>query len=254
MKFLLALALISSCAAQTSKPAVHVLAFYTETVEQDHVDFAHQAIQFYTAAAQRDHFEFTATTNWDKLNATDLAQYQVMLWLNDQPKTPQQRASFEQYMEHGGGWLGFHVSAYNDRDTQWPWFVRFLGGGVFYGNNWPPLPAKLKVDDPSHPIVAGLPTSFLSPSNEWYIWKPSPRLNTDVKVLLTLEPSNFPIGLKDTIESGDVPVVWTNTNYRMLYINMGHGDKIFTSDIQNRLFEQALLWLSLDTSSRRERQ
>jgi type 1 glutamine amidotransferase len=61
-----------------------------------------------------------------------------------------------------------------------------------------------------------------------------------VKVLVTLAPSNYPIGLKDTIESGDVPVVWTNTRYRMIYMNMGHGDKIFDSPEQNRLFEDAL--------------
>jgi hypothetical protein len=29
----------------------------------------------------------------------------------------------------------------------------------------------------------------------------------------------------------------------MLYINMGHGDKIFTSPIQNTLIENAVLWL-----------
>ena len=80
----------------------------------------------------------------------------------------------------------------------------------------------------------------MSPANEWYIWKPSPRASPAVKVFVTLARSNFPIGLKDTIESGDVPVVWSNTRYRMIYMNMGHGDKIFDSTEQNRLFEDAL--------------
>ena len=39
-----------------------------------------------------------------------------------------------------------------------------------------------------------------------------------------------------------MPVVWTNTKYRMLYVNMGHGDKIFDNPLQNRFFEAALLW------------
>jgi len=82
----------------------------------------------------------------------------------------------------------------------------------------------------------------LSPANEWYTWKPSPRLNKDVKVLLTLSPANYPLGFKDVITAGDLPVVWTNTRYRMVYINMGHGDRIFSSDVQNRLFENAILW------------
>ncbi len=244
MKLLLALALLLPIAARAQTPMPHVLAFYSETVEHDHVDFAHQAVAFYTAAAQRDHFTFTATKDWNDLNATNLANYQLILWLDDQPQTPPQRAAFEQYMEHGGGWLGFHIAAYNDSDTKWPWFVRFLGGGVFYGNNWPPLPATLVVDDPTHPLVQGLPASFVSPPNEWYSWQPVPRLNKDVKVLLTLAPSNYPLGLKDTLVSGDVPVVWTNTRYRMLYMNMGHGDRIFQSETQNRLFENAIHWLT----------
>jgi type 1 glutamine amidotransferase len=48
--------------------------------------------------------------------------------------------------------------------------------------------------------------------------------------------------MKETIVSGDVPIVWTNTRYRMLYVNMGHGDKIFTEPVQNTFFEDALLW------------
>jgi uncharacterized protein len=239
----LAFAAFSLAAYAQQQPAFRVLAFYSENVEHDHVDFAHQAIQFYSAAAQRDHFEFESTMNWDDLNAAKLARYQLILWLDDFPHTQQQRSAFEQYMTHGGGWLGFHIAAYNDSDTNWPWFVEFLGGGVFYGNNWPPLPAILTVDDKSHPIARRIPECFLSPANEWYIWKPSPRLNKDVKVLLTLSPSNYPLGLKDVVTGGDLPVVWTNMRYRMLYMNMGHGDRIFTSDLQNRLFEDALVWV-----------
>jgi type 1 glutamine amidotransferase len=227
----------------SQQPAFRVLAFYSEKVEHDHVDFAHQAIRFYSDAARRENFEFDSTLNWDDLNSENLAKYQVVVWLNDFPHTAGQRAAFELYMTHGGGWLGFHIAAYNDRGTNWPWFVDFLGGGVFYGNNWPPLPATLVVDDKDHPVTKSLPGRFTSPTNEWYSWKPSPRLNKDVKVLITLSPENYPIGLKDVLLGGDVPVVWTNTRYRMLYINMGHGDRIFDSETQNRFFEDVLRWL-----------
>jgi type 1 glutamine amidotransferase len=37
--------------------------------------------------------------------------------------------------------------------------------------------------------------------------------------------------------------VWTNTKFHMVYMNMGHGDKIFDNPEQNKLFENALLWL-----------
>jgi uncharacterized protein len=225
-----------------------VLAFYSENVEHDHVLFAHDAIRFFNDVALRGHFAFTSTTQWSQLNDEILRAYDVIVWLNDEPQDRQQRLAFERYMKRGGGWLGFHVSAYNDRDAGWPWFVDFLGGAVFLGNNWPPLPATVNVDDSRHPVTANIPSSFVAPSNEWYIWEPSPRVNRDVKVLMTLSPKNYPIGLKDTIQSGDVPIVWTNTRYRMIYMNMGHGDKIFTSEIQNRLFENAILWLGSASS------
>ena len=220
-----------------------MLAFYTDKGEPDHIEFAKQALAFYSGLSKKHNFSFEATTQWENLNLEKLKNVQLVMWVNDFPQKPEQRTAFETYMKNGGAWLGFHVSAYNDEDTHWPWLLEFLGGGVFYGNEWPPLPAKLIVDDRNHPATRRLGPTLEAPANEWYIWKPSPRLNKSVKVLVTLSPENYPIGLKDTITGGDLPVVWTNTKYRMLYINMGHGDKIFTSANQNNLFEDALLWL-----------
>ena len=139
--------------------------------------------------------------------------------------------------------MGFHVSGYNDKTTNWPWFVNFLGGAVFYKNNWPPLPAKLIIEDTTYSITKGLPSTFISPVGEWYQWKPSPRENKDVKVLMSLAPENYPLGVKTVINGGDTPVVWTNTKYKMLYMNMGHGNKIFSSDDQNKMIADGLLWL-----------
>jgi len=225
------------------QPSFKVLAFYSTKVELDHVLFAEGALKFFSGLAAKNNFTFDSTSNWDDMNDFNLGKYQVVVWLNDEPSKAEQKRAFQEYIENGGAWLGFHVAAYNDKDSNWPWFVDFLGGGVFHSNSWPPLPAKLTVDDRSHPVTIHLPGSFISPDNEWYIWKPSPRLNKGVRVLVTLDPSNYPIGFKDVLTGGDLPVVWTNTKYRMLYMNMGHGDKIFGSPIQNKLIEDATLWL-----------
>ena len=224
------------------KSPFRVLAFYSTSVEQDHVDFARQAIPFFQAMAERDHFEFETTTSWNDMNPEVLKKYQAVLWLDDAPSTPAERAAFQDYMEHGGGWLGFHIAGYMDSRETWPWFADFLGT-VFYGNSWPPLPAVLNIDDSADPTMKGLPRSYQSPANEWYSWKPDPRRSPGIKVLMTLAPSNYPIGFKDTLGGGDIPVTWTNTKYRMIYTNMGHGDKILTSPQQNLFFENALLWL-----------
>jgi len=239
----LSLAIAFNVASQTPAPQFRAVAFYSTDTEGDHVLFAQDALRFFAALAQKHNFVFDATTDWRNLNETFLKNYQLVLWLNGSPAEPGERRAFENYMQSGGAWLGFHAAGYNDQDTRWPWFVDFLGGAVFYTNSWPPLPAHLLVNDPLHPASASLPNSFLAPQNEWYIWQPSPRLNKDVRVLLTFDPANYPLGLKDILTAGDLPVVWSNTKYRMVYMNMGHGDKIFTSATQNKLFEDTILWL-----------
>jgi type 1 glutamine amidotransferase len=243
------LILLCSSISHAEAPKFRALAFYSTTVEKAHVQFAWDILSFYTRLSRTHNFVLDGTTDWTKLNADELAKYQMILWINDSPHNEQQRAAFQKYMENGGGWIGFHVAGYNDKDSHWPWFVDFLGGAVFYTNNWPVMPAKVSVDATDHPVTAHVPASFVSPANEFYQWKPSPRLNKDVKVLLTLDPSNYPLGKKDLITAGDVPVVWTNTRYRMLYINMGHGFNILDDAVQNQLFENAIEWIGRDRSA-----
>jgi len=56
-------------------------------------------------AGAKNNFTFDATTDWAKLNENDLKPYRLILWLNNFPQTPEQRAAFEKYMENGGaGW------------------------------------------------------------------------------------------------------------------------------------------------------
>ncbi|MFT3903064.1 MAG: ThuA domain-containing protein [Niabella sp.] len=224
-------------------PRFKVLAFYNSYVEPAHVDFASDAIRFFKGLTIGDGFIFDTTSKMSDLNEEKLKGYQLIMMINDFPHSKEQKKSFEKYMENGGGWMGFHVAAYNDRFTNWPWFVDFLGGGVFYRNSWPPLPAKIVIDDPKHPVTKTLPQSFIAPLNEWYQWKPSPRENKKVKVLASLSLDNYPLGLKDILQDGDTPVVWTNTDYRMIYLNMGHGNNIFSDATQNKLIIDAFRWV-----------
>ena len=229
--------------AFAQKPIFKILAFHSKKVESDHVDFSKDLRAFLTKLSDEENFTVDVTTDWTNLNDTLLRNYQVVIWINDFPHTEAQRRTFEQYMNNGGGWVGFHVAAYNDQDTHWPWFVDFLGGAVFYSNNWPPLPARLIIDDNTHPVTRHLPNAISSPKNEWYHWRPSPRENKNVKVLASLDPMNYPLGIKDILTEGDTPVVWTNTKYRMIYLNMGHGDLVMSDYLQNKMIADAVLWI-----------
>jgi formylglycine-generating enzyme required for sulfatase activity len=238
---------ISTCLAQ--KPDFKVLAFYSKDVESDHVDFAKKLRSFMNDVSDERNFTFDVTSDWTNLNDTLLRNYQVVMWINEFPHTDAQRKSFQKFIENGGGWIGFHVAGYNDETTNWPWFVDFMGGAVFYTNNWPPLPARLIIDDTKHPVTQNVPSTIMAPTNEWYQWKPSPRENKNVKVLVTLDPLNYPIGIKDIIPGGDTPVVWTNTKFNMVYINMGHGDFVMSDKFQNQLVIDAVMWVGKGRST-----
>ena len=235
---------LAQAAGQSVAPPARVLLFFSLNVEADHVLFATDAMKFFAEEADRHGFRVEATSNWADLNDENLKQYNLIAWLNGSPPAAQQQA-FQRYMENGGAWFGFHVAAYNDKNSRWTWFKQFIGGGAFGVNNWPPLPAKLIVNDAESPVTRGMPKTFVPPTNEWYSWRPSPRADKNIRVLVTLDPSQYPLGIKGLItdKDPDVPVVWTNTNFKMLYMNMGHGDKVFTSPTQNKLFENGILWL-----------
>lgn len=230
-----------------SAPRFKALLYYSDTAEEAHVQFAHQAIDFFRRLTYGEGWILDTTTDLDSCSYERLAEYCVIIAINAAPGSPQGRANFERYMKSGGGWLGFHAAAYNDRNTHWPWLNEFLGCGAFYCNNWPPQCVLVDIDNNMSPVTRNIPASFVAPESEWYQWNPSPRTNPDVEILASLSERNYPLGLKDIITHGDFPIVWRNRNYRMVYLNYGHGDREFTDATQNLLTLNAFRFVvSLD--------
>jgi hypothetical protein len=251
--------------AQTPAPEFKVVAFYTGRNDPAHISFVKEANRWFSQMAAGHKFAYEATTNWSQLNAEFLKSCRVVLFLDTRPDDPAQRRAFEEYMEHGGAWMGFHFSAFaltpSDVPQNWDWYHRkFLGSGEYVSNTWRPTSAVLRVDDTHHPATRNLPRTFQSAPNEWYRWKADLRTNPDIKVLLSIDPSSFPLGTGpkpyEIWHSGDYPVVWTNQKYKMIYLNMGHNDidyehktnqelsSTFQSEMQNKLILDGLLWLA----------
>ncbi len=228
------------------EPRFRALLHYEPGAEEAHVQFDKQAINFFHKLSYGEGFLMDVTTSLNDYPYEKLKDYDIIISLNATPGGKAQREAFQKYMENGGGWMGFHASAYNDRNTHWPWFNEFLGCGMFYCNNWPPQPALVECDTNEHPITISLPQSFVVPASEFYQWQPSPRMNPDVEVLLSISPKMYPFGLKDVVKWGDFPIVWTNKKYRMVYLNMGHGDEGFIDATQNLLFVNAFRWIVKD--------
>ncbi|QIQ06492.1 ThuA domain-containing protein [Streptomyces liangshanensis] len=262
------LALLAVLLGLTAAPAAHgaeqkaaaapykVLAFYNGTWDDAHISFVREANTWFPQQAAANNFTYTATNDWNRLNSITKDQYQVVLFLDDAPQTASQRTGFERYMRNGGAWMGFHVSAFTTNAGAWSWYYNdFLGSGNFKSNTWGPTTATIKVDDRTHPTTVGLPGTFTSSVSEWYSWTNNLRTRPGIKVLSSVDPVSFPLGTdpNQSWYSGDYPITWTNTNYKMIYANFGHNamnystgqtlSSTFGSATQNRFVLDSLKWL-----------
>jgi len=249
---------------QDSSPAFRVVGFYTARNDAAHISFVHEANQWFSQAAGQFNFHYDSTNNWENLNAAYLSRYHVVVFLDNRPGQPHQRAAFRAYMEQGGGWMGFHFAAFaltpSDYPQDWDWYhEEFLGAGSYASNTWRPTSAVLRIEARQHPAVSNLPATFTASPNEWYRWEHDLRKNQDITILTAIDSSSFPLGTgpkpHEIWHSGYYPVVWTNKRFKMIYINMGHNDidyeggthrtlsHTFQNEIQNRMIADALRWL-----------
>ncbi len=258
--------LLDSVQAQVVDPKFKVVAFYTAKKDQAHISFVHEANRWFPKIAKQYHFSYDSTNDWNNLNGDFLSHYQVVIFLDTRPELPEQRTAFKKYMDKGGAWMGFHFAGFaltpSAYPQNWDWYHNeFIGAGQYKSNTWRPTSAVLRIEDRNHPATKNSPSTFKSSPNEWYRWEKDLRTNPDIKILLSIDSSSFPLGtgpkLHEIWHSGYYPVVWTNKNYKMIYFNMGHNDIDyehhtnkelsfqFNNEIQNQLIVNALLWLAL---------
>ncbi|MGN6438590.1 MAG: ThuA domain-containing protein [Agriterribacter sp.] len=241
------------------------IAFYAAQNDQAHISFVHEANNWFLKMATQNNFVYDSTNNWSNLNTAFLSKYQVVIFLDTRPEDSLQRVAFEQYMENGGAWMGFHFAGFaltpSAFPQNWNWYHNnFIGAGQYKSNTWRPTAAVLRCETLSHPSTRGLPVTFKSSPNEWYRWENDLTKNKDIKILLSIDSSSFPLGTgpkqHEIWHSGYYPVAWTNTKYKMIYMNMGHNDIdyenktnktlsfTFNNPLQNKFILQSLLWLA----------
>jgi hypothetical protein len=193
----------------------------------------HEANKWFPLMAKKYGFAYDSTNNWSNLNGAYLAKYKVVIFLDTRPEDPAQRAAFQKYMTNGGGWMGFHFSAFaltpSDFNADWDWYHNeFLGSGQYGSNTWRPTSAILRVEDRTHPATKNLPETFKASPNEWYRWekdlRKEPRYQNPGFDRFQQLPLRHRAKADEIWHSGYYPVVWTNKNYKMIYLNMGHND------------------------------
>ncbi|XP_021956957.1 uncharacterized protein LOC110853042 [Folsomia candida] len=234
-----------------------VVAFWRGTWDVAHISFANEANRYFPTIQAELGFTYEATTDWSRINDNYLADKDVILFLDDKPTDASHKSAVERFTQRGGGFMSFHVAAFTTNANEWAWYHNtFLGTGNFQKNTWKPTPATLRTEDRTHPATRNLPATWSSQHNEWYAFANDIRNNINIRILLSIDPSSFPLGTNagETWYEGYYPVVWQNRNYRMLYCNMGHNDidyngnidlsETFGGQIQNTFFKDALKWLA----------
>lgn len=211
-----------------------------------HEDFVAAALTWLNAFATIKNFEITVINSTREIDSAYLSGYRVFIQLNFPPYTwgDQSKAAFEKYIEKGlGGWVGFHHATLLgefDGYPMWNWFSGFMGGIRFKNYISLRASARVYIEDKKHPVMRGLPGSFVIPDDEWYTFDKSPRAN--VKVLANVDETSY--SPPSDIKMGDHPVIWSNEKMkaRNVYFLMGHHPNLLKSIEFKTMFQNAILW------------
>jgi hypothetical protein len=252
---------------QSSVDGFKVLALYNGNYDLAHISYVGDCNKYFPSIQAQHGFTYESSTDWGKLNDNYLRDIDVVMFLDGQPYGQSQKDAFRKYVEGGGGFIGYHVSAFTQSNGDWSWYHNtLLGTGDFVGNTWRPTSAVLQVEATGHPAVARLPATFKTQPNEWYSWTNDLRQNPDIQILLSIHESSFPLGTGpnpwEIWYDGYYPVVWTNKKFNSMYVNMGHNDiayennneelsHTFDNEVQNRLYIDGLKWLAGESQKRR---
>lgn len=251
------------------------LAFgYDEGDDTAHSNFAQDANRWFPEQGEELGFAYDYVGNdYSYLNDETLANYDLVIFLNDRPWAVNQQEAFKRFMENGGAWMGFHSAAFSmeGNNEYWTWYqTDFLGCGNYAKNTWNPTSEPLKVETRNHCATANITEDFIiSTPSEWYGWEFDLFANEDITVLLTLNPTqNNPAGDQpdkskqhEIWYDGCYPIAWANNNYNMVYMNWGHNlmsynngadgkqSSTFTSELQNQFMLDAMFGLVINSVS-----
>jgi len=198
------------------------------------------------AMAQRKGWALVVTDKGGAITPSILKKFDAVIWNNvsGDVLTLTQRSAFKSYIEHGGGFVGFHGSG-GDPTYFWDWYVDTLLGARFIGHPLAPQfqDARIVVEGRS-PIGRGLAPGWTM-NDEWYSFKTSPR-SSGAQIIATLDESTYsPKGMgNQDLRMGDHPIAWTHCvgNGRSFYSAIGHRPETYAEPHNVQLLEQAIAW------------
>ncbi len=168
---------------------------------------------------------FTVDATEDSLafNDANLKKYAAVIFLSPTGKVfgPDQEKAFQNYIQHGGGYVGIHAAA--DCEYNWPWYNKLVG--AWFKSHPKQQEAKLVIVDKNNKATAGLPDPWTR-KDEWYNFRD---LNPDIHELIRIDESSYTGG-----ENGsDHPMAWYHAydGGRAFYTALGHTDESYADPL-----------------------
>jgi len=214
----------------------------------------HEAIpaanQLMQQFAEQGQWAIALTENGAVFNTEQLAQFDLVVWNNvtGPALTPDQQATFESYVEGGGGYLGIHAAG-DGSHKDWDWYANQVIRSQFTMHPlWPQIQtATLNFEAAQHPITQSLPLQWQM-QDEWYSFENSVR-GQGSEVLMTIDENSYDPNLWFMGE--DHPLVWAHEQGagRVVYSAPGHLASSYADPRYQRLLHQAITWASRSTMS-----
>jgi uncharacterized protein len=211
-----------------------------------HEEFVVAALEWLKHFAAEKNFEITVINHASEIDETMLSKFNEVIQLNYVPYNWGDKAmsAFQKYIEEGkGGWVGFHHATLLgefDGFPVWNWFSAFMGGIRYKNYIAATASAKVNTEDKDHPVMQGIPASFIIHGDEWYTYDKDPRPN--VHVLASVDEASYKPD--SDIKMGDHPVIWINEKMKAknVYFQMGHSPVLFESEEFKTMFANAIIW------------
>ncbi|MBJ6120387.1 ThuA domain-containing protein [Sphingomonas mollis] len=155
--------------------------------------------------------------------------------------TSDQQAAFRRFVARGGGVVALHAAG-DDSHTQ-AWYKDTIIGTKFIGHPGGTdqfQPARIIVDRPHHPIMAGIKLPW-SPVDEWYSFDANPAAR-GMTVLARIDEASYRPGTR--LAMGMHPVIWINpaSNARIMYSALGHLPASYDDPNYRRILVNAIRW------------
>src|SRR5690554_4941530 len=163
---------------------------YTKNGEgyvHDNIPFAVKSFQ---KLGEEHKFKVTVSDDPALFTEENLKQFNILVFTstnNDVFDTDEQRLAFRRYVQAGGGFVGIHSVMGTERN--WDWFKQLVGGTFLWHDKFQNY--QIKVIDPAHPTVEGLPLVWEKEDECYFMKEVYPGIKvTMAHDLKSLNPAN----------------------------------------------------------------